>query len=223
MTHLQQTQDRQATRRPRDPFEPLEIAIVMALTAIVALVLVVGAVAILVDRVALPDLLDPVCVTDSAMSASHSGLDGSFGSRPGVSIAIDGPRYCLDEASNGQRGRYLMHRVIDLGFPVGALVGALLVIRRARRLGPFTDRTARGVQLLGRYLVVGAAAHHLTTAILGGTLLGDMRDDDVWPYAMALDPRHVLWSAVFTGLGLVTFARLMRLAAEMRQDLDGVV
>jgi hypothetical protein len=222
MTPTAQAPDRPAPMPPRDPFEPLEVAIVVALTAIVGLTLVVGAVAILVDRVALPDLLDPVCVSDTSMTGSHSGLDGAFGTRPGVSIAVDGPRFCLDVASNGQRGRYLMHRVIDVGFPIGALVGALLVIRRARRLGPFTDRTARGVQLLGRYLVLGAAVHHVTTAVLAGMLLGDMRDD-VWPYAMALDPRHVLWSAVFTGLGLITFARLMRLAAEMREDLDGVV
>lgn len=223
MTTSQQTQHRQADRPPRDPFEPLETVIVVALALVAGLVLVVGALALVVDDVAPPDLLGPVCVTDSAMTASHSGLDGAFDTRPGVSIGIDGPRFCLDDASSSQKGLHLMHRVIDTGFPLGALVGALLVIRRARRLGPFTEHTAHGLQLLGRYLVGGALLHHLVTALLGGVLLEDMRLDGVWPYAMVLDPRHLLWSAVFTGLGLLALGRLMQTAAEMRQDLDGVV
>ncbi|MCC9709650.1 DUF2975 domain-containing protein [Streptomyces sp. MNU76] len=206
----------------QDPLEPIEFAVTLVCAVAAGLLALLVLASLVLDDASLWFFDMPaVCVTDTAMSGSSSALDGAFGSYPGVSITVNGPQFCLDDPSAGQRALHLAGLTTSWGWNAGAFVFALLLIRRARSHGPFTKRTARGLNAFGWYLAAGAAVLHVGGAVVGGLLLRDMTE--YWPFAMLLDPGHVPWAALFTGIGLITFARLMRLATAMREDLEGVV
>jgi hypothetical protein len=197
------------------------MAVTLVCSVIVGLLLLGAATSLIFDDVHLVIPTDPVCVTDTATSGSTSGLDGSFGAHPGVEVTVDGPRYCLDGPNTGQRALYLTGTVASLAWHWGAFAFALLLIRRARRRGPFTEPTVRGLHAFGWYLSAGSALLFLTKGVIGGLLLRDMKDG--WGFALLLDVEQLPWMAIFTGVGLISFARLMRVATTMREDLEGVV
>jgi hypothetical protein len=94
--------------------------------------------------------------------------------------------------------------------------------RTAARDGLYTARFARLVLILGWWLLAGGLVATLTEAFARLNLLGQLVTWNVdwgqWPVAWS-----VSWPVVFIGLGLITFARIMRISAGMRADLEGTV
>lgn len=204
---------------PKDPLEPAH-TVITVVCAVLFGMLAIGALASLVFEDVDMSVGGPVCVTDPTTSGSSSALDGAFGARPGVEVIVEGPRYCLDDPDFGQRALHTAGTLASITWHWGALLFALLVIRRARN-GPFTEGTARGLHALGCYLSIGALMLHAVQGVIAGALLRDMTD--FWGFAVLLDLEGLPWMAVFMGVGLISFARLMRMATAMREDLEGVV
>jgi hypothetical protein len=111
--------------------------------------------------------------------------------------------------------------------PVGLLtLGALyLVMRLARtaaRDGVYTPQAARLVLILGWWLLAGGLAATAAQAFARVNLLGELVTGPVdwgqWPAAWS-----VSWPVFWFGLGLIIFARIMRVSAGMRADLEGTV
>ncbi|MFI9465786.1 DUF2975 domain-containing protein [Streptomyces xiamenensis] len=207
-----------AGKSGKDPLEPIEAAVTAVCTLGVLVLTLWAVLAVFVDGVGFY-LPDRVCVTDPATSGSGSPMDGMFGAGPDVEVVAQ-PTFCFD-GSTGQRALFIAATQLALLWHVGALVMAWLLIRRARRHGPFTRRTVRGLTLMGWYLAGGAVGLHLIQGLAYGTLISYATD--YWGYARLLDPTQVRWWPIFIGLGLLTFARLIQLATDMREDLEGVV
>lgn len=207
--------------RAGDPLEPIEVAVTALFGVLLGLLIVAVVASLLFDDIRISVVAETVCVTDSVTSGGTSALDGAFGARPGVEVIVDGPRYCLPEPTAGQRALDATGTLVSMAWRWGALLLALLLVRRARRTGPFTDGTVRGLHVLGWHLSAGAVAAHLVGGLTDGLLLRDMVDH--WAFGGLLDLTALPWLAVLTGLGLITFSRLMRLATAMREDLEGVV
>ena len=111
--------------------------------------------------------------------------------------------------------------------PVGLLtLGALyLVMRLARtaaRDGVYTPQAARLVLILGWWLLAGGLAATMAQAFARVNLLGELITGPVdwgqWATAWS-----VSWPVFWFGLGLIIFARIMRVSAGMRADLEGTV
>ena len=111
--------------------------------------------------------------------------------------------------------------------PAGLLrVGTLyLVMRLARavaRDGVYTAQAARLVLSLGWWLLAGGLVATLAEAFARVNLLSDLVtwrvDWGQWPAAWS-----VSWPVAWIGLGLIAFARIMRIGAGMRADLAGTV
>jgi hypothetical protein len=111
--------------------------------------------------------------------------------------------------------------------PVGLLtLGALyLVMRLARtaaRDGVYTPQAARLVLILGWWLLAGGLAATAAQAFARVNLLSELVTGPVdwgqWPAAWS-----VSWPVFWFGLGLIIFARIMRVSAGMRADLEGTV
>jgi hypothetical protein len=94
--------------------------------------------------------------------------------------------------------------------------------RTAARDGVYTAQFARLLLILGWWLLAGELAATIAEGFARVNLLDQLSTWHVdwvhWPV-----PWSVSWPVVFIGLGLIIFARVMRISGGMRADLEGTV
>ena len=107
------------------------------------------------------------------------------------------------------------------GFEPGGTVYTR-VNRIAASDGVYTAQFARLLLILGWWLLAGELAATVAEGFARMNLLGQLV---TWPVDWARWPASwsVSWPVVWFGLGLVIFARVMRIGAGMRADLEGTV
>jgi hypothetical protein len=164
-----------------------------------------------------------VCLNAAQQLLQHAGIGLSHpGLSPGVRATWNTASLCTAHPTTGQ---YLAFAVTLL--PLGLLrLGALyLVMRLARtaaRDGVYTAQFARLLLILGLWLLAGGLVATLAEAFARMNLLGQLvtwhPDWGQWPAAYS-----VSWPVFWFGLGLIIFARVMRIGAGMRADLEGTV
>ena len=146
----------------------------------------------------------------------HSGL------APGVQAAWNGTIVGTAHPTAGQ-GLAFAVTLLPAGLlRVGALYFTMRLARTAARDGVYTVQAARLVLFLGWWLLAGG----LLATVAGGfarlNLLGLLVTWHVdwvhWPASWG-----VSWPVEWFGLGLIIFARIMRVSAGMAADLEGTV
>ena len=125
-----------------------------------------------------------------------------------------------------------IQRVLDTltSLPTVLLYACILlllwqIIRAARRDGPFTLRVAATMRLLGWVIMAGAVAAAAIQQLATGMLINSMLTQP------AESPSDVFSSALYAllpvpllaGAALITFARIIRLGAEMDDELKATV
>jgi hypothetical protein len=105
---------------------------------------------------------------------------------------------------------------------VGTLYLAMRLARTAARDGVYTVQAARLVLFLGWWLLAGGLVTSITEGFAQLNLLGLLV---TWPVDWVDWPASWGWSwpVEWFGLGLIIFARIMRVSAGMRADLEGTV
>ncbi|MFG3532305.1 DUF2975 domain-containing protein [Streptomyces sp. NPDC047917] len=133
------------------------------------------------------------------------------------------PSYCTDHADGVQR-------LFDLlgGFPSLLLVLGILflldrLIQGASREGVFTTRTVRYLRIAGWWLLLGCLAAAVVEAGAHAALLATLAKDYTFTADSWLETWQPPYALVFTALGILTFARIMRTGVAMREDLEGTV
>ncbi len=105
---------------------------------------------------------------------------------------------------------------------VGTLYLAMRLARTAAREGVYTVQAARLVLFLGWWLLAGGLVASIAEGFARLNLLGLLVTWHVdwvdWPSSWGWS-----WPVVWFGLGLIIFARIMRVSAGMRADLEGTV
>jgi hypothetical protein len=105
---------------------------------------------------------------------------------------------------------------------LGALYLAKRLARTTARDGAYTAQAARLVLALGWWLLAGGLAASVAQGFARLNLLGLLvtwhADWVHWPASWGLS-----WPVEWFGLGLIIFARIMRIGAGMRADLEGTV
>jgi hypothetical protein len=105
---------------------------------------------------------------------------------------------------------------------VGTLYLAMRLARAAARDGVYTAQAARLVLILGWWLLAGGLLAPWAEGFARVNLLAQLVTWHVdwahWPASWG-----VSWPVVWFGLGLIIFARIMRVSAGMRADLEGTV
>jgi hypothetical protein len=147
---------------------------------------------------------------------SHLGLS------PGVRATWTTASVCTRHPTAGQALAFAV-TLLPLGLlRLGAVYLAMRLARTAARDGVYTARAARLVLILGWWLLAGGLVATVAEAFARLNLLGQLVTWNVgwgqWHAAWS-----VSWPVVFIGLGLITFARIMRISAGMRADLEGTV
>jgi hypothetical protein len=167
--------------------------------------------------------LTGVCLTAAPALLPHfgSGL-GQPGLAPGVHAAWNSASVCAAHPSFGQHLAFAMTVLpVDL-LRLGALYLAMRLARTAAADGVYTAVFARLLLTLGWWLLAGGLVATLAEALARMNLLGQLVTWHVdwaqWPAAWS-----VSWPVAWIGLGLIIFARIMRISAGMRADLEGTI
>jgi hypothetical protein len=163
------------------------------------------------------------CLNAAQQLLQHAGSGLShLGLSPGVRATWTTASVCTSHPTAGQAVAFAV-TLLPLGLlRLGALYLAMRLARTAARDGVYTARAARLVLIMGWWLLAGGLVATVTEAFARLNLLGQLVTWNVdwgqWPVAWS-----VSWPVVFIGLGLITFARIMRISAGMRADLEGTV
>jgi hypothetical protein len=161
-----------------------------------------------------------VCVADE--STTGSGTPGAFVPESGAQVDSI-PRYC---AENPDASLRLLNELGALPSTFLLISGLFLLhrlLRSAARDGVHTVRTASRLRLLGWWLLVGSLVVEITEANARAALLAELAESADFSAGTWLDMWTAPYLALLTGLGLLTFARITRAGASMREDLEGVV
>ncbi len=164
-----------------------------------------------------------VCLNAAQQLLQHAGIGLSHpGLSAGVRATWNTASLCTAHPTGGQ---YLAFAVTLL--PLGLLrLGALYLVMRLARTaaadGVYTAQFARLLLILGCWLLAGGLVATVAEAFARMTLLSQLVtwhvDWGQWPAAYS-----VSWPVFWFGLGLIIFARVMRVGAGMRADLEGTV
>jgi hypothetical protein len=217
-------------RTPRNRLEPLATVITwafrlaVAATALRVILALFGQGPLFGAHIGGPSpSLPGVCLNAAQAVLRHagSGLSPS-GLSPGVRATWNTANLCAAHPTAGQALAFTVTLLpIDL-LRLGALYLAARLARTAARDGVYTDRAARLLLILGWWLLAGGLAATVAEAFARMNLLGQLvtwnLDWGQWPVAWSVD-----WPVAWIGLGLITFARVMRTGAGMRADLEGTV
>ena len=146
----------------------------------------------------------------------HSGL------APGVRATWNGAFLGLAHPTAGQALAFTLTLMPAGLLRIGTLYLAMRLARTAARDGVYTVQAARLVLILGWWLLAGALLSAVAEGFARLNLLGQMV---TWPVDWVHWPASwgISWPAVWFGLGLIIFARIMRASAGMRADLEGTV
>ncbi|MDG4858737.1 DUF2975 domain-containing protein [Streptomyces sp. T-3] len=210
----------------RNPLEPISTVTTTILAVTVAVIIASLLAAPFTNITVLGIGEDSVCVTDTTASTSvaEKPHPDTFRPAPGATLDLDAhPRYCTDAPSALQSVLNTAGSVVPFGFTLGALLLVVRLIRSADRDGLYTTRTAGQLRVLGWWLVAGSVLAAITVSTSEMALTATLsRDSDVLLVA-GLWMWDVPFMAILTGLGVLSFARIMRIGIGMREDLAGTV
>ena len=168
-----------------------------------------------------PPLLAWVTIAPPLLQHAGSALIHS-GLAHGVQATWNGAILGTTHPTTGQALAFAVTLLPTGLLRVGTLYLAKRLARAAARDGVYTVQAARLVLFLGWWLLAGG----LVATVAGGfarlNLLGLLVTWHVdwahWPASWG-----VSWPVEWFGLGLIIFARIMRVSAGMRADLEGTV
>ena len=214
--------------KPRNRLQPLATVV----TWVFWLAVAVTALQVILALTRSGALLTPVpnsqpgalaCLNAAQQLLQHAGSGLSHpGLSPGVRATWNTASVCTAHPTGGQALAFAV-TLLPLGLlRLGALYLVMRLARTAARDGIYTAAAARLVLVLGWWLLAGGLAATLAEAFARLNLLGQVVtwhvDWGQWPAAWS-----VSWPVFWIGLGLVIFARVMRISAGMRADLEGTV
>jgi hypothetical protein len=142
----------------------------------------------------------------------------------GVEFAYDLPEICVEDSSLAIQALYQASR-----FATGLVVFAAIfllerLIRGARRDSGFNEVVVNRLRFLGMFLGAGTLAASLFTTIaetgLAGSMVGGALNG-FWE--MAWRNWDFPWAYLIAGLGFVAMAKIVRVGAHMREELQGTV
>lgn len=142
--------------------------------------------------------------------------------KPGVFANADGVSLCTRHADAGQHALGVLIGLPGPALLLGALFLLHRVIREAERSGVFGDRVAGRLRVLGWVLLVGQLA---TMVIKGSATAYFVADVSTLNPGTPWGITYWQWSwpSLLAGFGALTLARVIRIGARMREDLDGTV
>ncbi|GED89308.1 hypothetical protein TNCT6_63930 [Streptomyces sp. 6-11-2] len=166
-----------------------------------------------------------ICATDAAtvINVDEQPIP-RFAPAPGATFNVNAhPEYCTEAPSTVQSLLNTATQLAPFIFVVGALLLALWVIRSAARDGLYTTQTAERLRRLGWWTLAGSVLTAIATSMVEKALIASLSLNSDISALSGLWSWDVPFMAILAGLGVLSFARIMRVGITMREDLDGTV
>lgn len=163
------------------------------------------------------------CVTDGGARMGGGVLSPVTDlARHGAGVDLT-PRYCAEHADGSQRFLAgLAERPPDL-LLTGGLLLLYRLLRTAEQEGIHTRRAAGRLRGLAWWLLLGGLLASVLSANAEAALLDTLAHGHPFTVGAWLTLWHPPYLLFLTGCGLLTFARVLRAGAAMREDLEGTV
>ena len=164
-----------------------------------------------------------VCLQAAQPLLPHTGSNlAQAALSPGVHAIWNAASVCTAHPTAGQGLAFAVTLLPTDLLRLGALYLLMRLARTAARDGIYTTAAARLVLILGWWLLAGELVASTAEGFARLNLLGQLVTWHVdwvhWPASWG-----VAWPVVWFGVGLIIFARIMRISAGMRADLEGTV
>jgi hypothetical protein len=203
--------------------EPLE-----SVTAFFGLLLLITALAVVGLALFLPGSgpTQSLCLNQPGVSISSSNWQPVGGTaQAGATLWVDGGlRACLSHPTIGQWLLYYLMLIPSGVVWVGVIVLLWLMMRTARREGPFTPRVAAAMRRLGWFILGGSVTASVLHTIALGQLVVMMINapspyvGPIWGAVRGVAPIPLL-----AGAALLTLARIIRLGSAMDDEIRATV
>lgn len=169
-----------------------------------------------------------LCATDSHISVGGSSVasDHFFTAKPGGWLNdVSNLTACTSHAGIAQRLLYTLTTLPSFVLYAGIILLLWLMIRDARRSGPFTPRVAARMRFLGWFVILGAMAAATLQALAADLLLDTILTRDVNWIGNVLDSliASLFPAPIIAGGALLTFARVIRLGALMDDEIKATI
>lgn len=216
----------------RDPLAPIEIAVTALLTVGLFFISTFGAFALVSlavsgsTNVTVLGIGEPTCATVSpgtvSWGGSGEGGEGPMGLREDAASSFSTQaEICLQDPTWAQR---IAGGLDPIGAGVLGLVGLLLIrraVRTARRGGLFTPSTAARTRELGWFLLGMSVVFPLVAAAGRGVVLVAAVSDASW--TSGLRDIDLSFTMIVVAIGVLTFARVLRQAVPLQEEVDTTV
>jgi hypothetical protein len=210
------------TRAARNPLEPLTTTVLVVTVATFALLAIVG-VATVFGSGSILGWGDPeVCIDVPNGTIRTSGVGAEPQGLPANSRAYASTiTVCAQEPSTALRiGATLLYLPWVLLF-FGFLLLVHRLLRAAAGDGIYSLGTARRLRFLGWFLLAGGLLAATVEALARGYVLSAQFSYLDW--LSGANQWSVSFPLLLSAIGLITFARVMRIGVDMREDLEGTV
>ncbi|NUW30497.1 DUF2975 domain-containing protein [Nonomuraea sp. SMC257] len=142
----------------------------------------------------------------------------------GAEVTEPVPHLCRDDSGFATQLLYQSSRFATVVVLLAALLLLERLIRGARREGGFDETVVARLRFLGLFLAAGTLVSSLYTAIAETGLAESMVATTIRrPWELALFNWSVPWAFLVAGVGLVVMAKVVRVGASMREELEGTV
>lgn len=207
----------------RDPLEPAA-TVVNTMVAMVATLMGLGIVATIFGSGSLFGIGSPyVCVDARSGIVGVPQMGGDvLGMLDNVTSSIQTVELCTNSPTVGQRVLNILIQLPTFLVFIGGSVLAISSFRRIRRDGIFAMHTADRLRALGWFVFAGEVLATLIEAIARGWLADTMINGSVPMLSWSGDWK-LSWAALILGVVLISFARIMKISAAMREELDGTI
>ncbi|GAA2301960.1 hypothetical protein GCM10010149_59080 [Nonomuraea roseoviolacea subsp. roseoviolacea] len=158
---------------------------------------------------------DSVCQDDPSISVDPQLLQSL--AKPDAQMMAAVMRFCDHTVSAEQALLTVAKSVTDAIFAYGSIYLLWRLIRVATREGAYATAVVRRLRVLGWWLFAGGALSSMIVSVVEYRLRMTLQYNV--SYAWPQFPVSIL----LTGLGVITFARIMRIGVAMREDLEGTV
>ena len=136
---------------------------------------------------------------------------------PGVAASTTHLQLCTDKPSASQRWWYSLESLPGTITPLTVVLTTYLALRQAQLQGLYTPGFAARLRFLGWFLVADSVLQPTVENYASHTLWATMAGEPMpWEWSP-------VWVCLFAGIALLSLARIMRVGAAMREDLEGVV
>ncbi|MGW6877748.1 DUF2975 domain-containing protein [Streptomyces xanthophaeus] len=201
--------------------EPLSTVVSFALRLLVGLLLVSGVLSVINGSAPFWGNAD-TCVTADWITSSSATADSAFAAKAGAHVNAL-PQYCAENPDTPQRLLAALGHLPSLVVLIGGLALLDRLLKSAARDGVHTIQSAARLRTLGWWLLAGCLMAEVAEAAAQAALLATMTDHVKSSAEAAMQLISLPYAMVLTALGVLTFARITKAGAAMREDLEGVV